>query len=460
MRPSPACPTLALLGTLLAASAAHAVSEAACLWLLITPSARSAGLGGTVSPLSDDPTDSWFAPGLGAARPLPESRWIEVDVSGYPEPVDWLPLFHDDIGLENWNLGLRLDLDRARRRLGDHEALRWPLTLELRLMGIGIDEGAQTTTDEDGNVLGVIHSRETSRSLRLGLGTHGERWSLAAGLGYDFIRSDLGSGLVGNQLVGVGKASSLDLGLNGRFALLHEESNGLLTDWSVGLQFSRLFVGGRISYVDENKADPLPRHDRIGFGTRLAFGLPAKSALRELPLLELHAAMEHSASLVRKYVESSQPMMIADDQGNQATAYWDLYGDLTTNPLDEYGHPNPPAIYYRYATDYRFFNGGLFRQNDDTVQSWGLELGLLSTLTVRSGHFTDDSGLIHENTQGWTLSSRGPLELAARYLTGKVGRLAATASEHVEFQWSWAKTESDSPRSGTEYSEVRVTLGF
>lgn len=449
----------ALLGALLTAPAAQAVSEAACLWLLITPSARSAGLGGAVSPLSDDPTDGWFAPGLGAARPLAGDRWIEFDFSGYPDRVGWLPAFGlRGVGLENWNLGVRLDLNRMRQRRGLAPLAR-PLVLEVRLLDIQLDEGYQTYTNEAGSVLGVIHSVERSRSLRLGLGTHGERWSLAAGLGHDDILSDLASGLVGSQVVGAGEASGWDFGLNGRYALVHEERDGLVTDWTAGLQLSRLFVGDGISYSERGEADPLPRHDRLGLATRLLFSLPAAGDRPELPLLDLHLAFERSASLVDKHLVSRVQMTLVEN-GQELPAYWTSNGELTTDPTDEFGNPTAPAWHTTYGTDYRFANGDLLAGSVDAPTSFGWELGLLSTLTWRQGHYANDAGSIHEDTQGWTISSRGPLELAARHLPGALGLGAALAARHLEFQWSRARLDSDSPRDGTEYREYRVTLGF
>ncbi len=114
----------------------------------------------------------------------------------------------------------------------------------------------------------------------------------------------------------------------------------MLFRWTLGLQFSRLFIGGKMG-----GSDPMPRHDRLGLATSFNIALPATSRLPELPLLELHLAHERSVGLVDVYQFS--PWLINGEEDFTENGWPDNPDD----PVDDY-----PG----YEKDYFLFNERLF----------------------------------------------------------------------------------------------------
>lgn len=447
MRPMPACSTLALLCALLAAPAALArFSDCKPRLLLENPSTIAVGLGGTVSPLADDPQAAWLAPGLGAARPM-GGRLVEFSCAAYPGAGTLYPGFGADFEFDNWSYGVRLALDRILAL----DPSRRPLVLDLQYARHWLNTSYESHEPEIPPL-----SFDFNHSLRASLGTTAERWSLALGLGID--RSDMEEGLVGR--VDSSHAWHGSFGVNSRWRALNIEVDPglpLRVDWNWGLQLSRLFVGQELNFDQ-----PLPRQDRLALANRLRVSLPASDDRPALPLIELHAAHERSACLAYRKQTGATPAFYTDGDGNRVALYFDANGDITERANDSEGNPNDPYMYRTYETTYRLVNGELLRDADDTRRSWGLELGLLGTLTVRKGQHSHPAfGGLHTGSHGWTLSSAGLLELAARTLPGRAGQAAGFLADHASFQYSFASLSAPGTAlAGSELREYRVTLGF
>lgn len=439
---------------------AHAVSEAACIWLKISPSTRATGMGNTFSPLSDDPFNAWFAPGSEVLRPE-GSPWLDLGLTGYPGGISWLPGFNlDGISLDNQALSLRLDPQQAQGQ-GAPSAftLLQPWQLSLSYLHIQLEEGSQTVTDESGNILGIVSPVEQAHALRLGLGRRHERWALGLGLGLDHVVSDLASGIrVGETAVDVGRSTSVDVGVNLQAKPLPRQwlnpadhAEGYL-DWSLGLQYSKLFLGSHISYADDAPADPLPFHDRLALASRWRLALPPAGGLPELPVLEAHVALERSVDLV----SSRRNWQVVGIRDNQPGGHWDDPDD----PEDDISWDK-----HYYAFDERLLAGS----SERVERSSGWELGLLGTFFLRQGNYLAQAGHVSEQTRGWGVRSAGLVNWMLRSWPGLSERPVRRILQRLDIQYDRAsisaRTLSDigdwtSPLDHTKYQELSLRWNF
>ncbi len=350
---------------------AHAVSEAAVIWLLISPGSRPAGMGEAFVALADDASATWWNP---AGLAFSEGRDVRIMHS------DWLPAFNlDDIFF-------------------DFAAASWRVESLGGTVGasvIYLNEGDQTHTNEAGDVLGVITSKEYALGLSYGTNLNPE---LALGLTGKLIVSDLASGVeVGQQEAGTGISFAVDLGMLWRTRVP-------MTDMPLNLGFNVANIGPEISYADEAQADPLP--------TNLKLGTALQAYADEHN--EVNLVLDVNKQLVHKELSSRTPKTDA----NNAPLYWDNAGELTTEPFDDDGNPNQVAYETEYTTDPVFkamFSSwapdGLQKELQSYVYNVGAEYwykgeagGLGKTaFGLRGGYLNDMSGSIKSYTLGMSL---------------------------------------------------------
>lgn len=211
---------------------AFAVSEAACLFLQISPGARAAGMGEAFVGLADDAYAVYYNPaGLGFLRGQ------EVTLMH----ANWLPQFGND---------LFIDFAAYRRHFEG-----------IGTFGINVtylNLGTQTQTGESGpEALGEFSSYEFAAT-----GTYGTQLTenLAVGVGLRYIYSSLSPfGAVEEK--GDGRASAFSFDLAALYKVPYV--NGL----SLGANLSNM--GPKITYIDAAQADPLPTNLRVGLAYRL-----------------------------------------------------------------------------------------------------------------------------------------------------------------------------------------------
>ncbi len=212
------------------ASSAFAQSEAAVLFLLISPGARAAGMGEAFAAVADDATAVFWNP---AGLAFQQGRQISLMHS------NWLPQFGSD---------LYFDFLAYRQSVEGLGTIGGNITF--------LNLGEQTITGEGGpEPLGTFNSFEFALTLSYGTLLAD---NLGLGVNLRYIRSNLSSVGAGAEK-GNGKANgyAVDLGV------LYKPYRRL----AVGANLSNM--GPKITYIDAAQADPLPTNLKLGFAFRL-----------------------------------------------------------------------------------------------------------------------------------------------------------------------------------------------
>jgi len=231
-------------------ASATTVSQAAVLFLRISPSTVANGMGQTYSPLSfSDSFQNYFFPGSSIEHGVSLTNGFKVD---------WLPSWgFDDLyyDMEAYQVGLPMNCPGVNS-----------LLFSFSFYSILFDMGAQPWTDENGNTMGTIESWDRARALRFGISWR-EQWqrnwlnqtTLNAGWGLDFVYSNLATGVqVGSQVAHAGQATCWDWGLSATSRILQSSDGNVSLD--LGMQVAENFISNQdIYYVDVAHADPLPR---------------------------------------------------------------------------------------------------------------------------------------------------------------------------------------------------------
>jgi len=353
---------------------AFAVSEAAVLWLLISPGSRPAGMGEAFVAVADDATATWWNPaGLGFSRGK-DFRFMHSD---------WLPAFKlDDIFFDFL--------------AGSYYVPELGGTVGASI--IYMNEGDQTHTDENGNVLGVITSREYAIGLSYGQQLNPD---FGVGFGAKLIVSDLADGQVGNQDIGTGISFGVDVGALYKTRLPFTE-----IPMNLGASISN--IGPEISYVDEKQADPLPTNLKLG----TALNLYADQHN------ELNFVLDINKQLVRKSQTGQVRATLTDDDGVEHPAFLNEEGRLTIDESAPDGTPYEEAYWGIYDADpvYKamftsWFPDGLDDELRNYVYNLGAEYWYRSesgglgqaAFGLRAGYLNDIAGSIKSYTTGLSI---------------------------------------------------------
>jgi len=213
-------------------SQVYAVSEAAVLFLMISPGARASGMGEAFVALADDATAVFWNP---AGLAFQEGRELTL------MHANWLPQFGSDLFYE----------------FGAYrQSFEGIGTVGLNITYLNL--GKQIITGEDSpEPLGEFSSYEFAVS-----GTYGtklaENW--AVGLGLRYIRSALSSVGAGAEK-GDGKANAFSFDVSTLYKV------PFMTRLSFGMNLSNM--GPKITYIDAAQADPLPTNLKIGLAYRI-----------------------------------------------------------------------------------------------------------------------------------------------------------------------------------------------
>ncbi len=251
---------------LLAYSQANAaVSDAAALFLRISPGARYGGMGETGVALADDASATWWNPaGLG----FQNQRQITM------MHANWLPQFH----------------------LPDlyYDFISYVHTVpEMGTFGghlIFLNLGSSVRTDETGQEQGTFSTYEGAVGASYGTQLN---QTTALGISARFIYSHLSDRGAGQERgSGIATGVGVDLGVMHKFKIIK------------GLQFGANVsnMGPKISYIDVAQADPIPTNLKIG----LAYNL-VESEFNKLTFVG-----DVDKELVRKYDDgTSDPFYVA-----------------------------------------------------------------------------------------------------------------------------------------------------
>jgi len=211
-------------------------SRAAVLFLLISPGARSAGMGESFVAVADDATAVFWNP-----AGLAFQRGREVTFMH----ANWLP------GLLGASSDMYYEFLAYRQYF---ESLSGTLGANVTFLNLG----EMNRTDETGpEVIDTFTSWDLAVSLSYATQVTED---LGLGVGMRYIRSNLAPEGTGEEKgSGIGTAFAVDLSLLYKF--------GFIDGLNFGLNLSN--IGPKITYVDASQADPLPTNLRIGFAYKL-----------------------------------------------------------------------------------------------------------------------------------------------------------------------------------------------
>lgn len=215
------------------AGQSFAVSEAAVLFLMISPGARASGMGEAFVAIADDATAIYWNP---AGLAWQYGREVTI------MHANWLPQFAGDMYYDF--IAYRQDIEGVGTIGGNITFLNM---------------GKQTITGEDSpEPLGEFSSYDIAFAASYGT-TVTENFGVGINLRY--IRSNLApQGQGAERGSGKGNAFAFDVGLLYKFPFLSKR----LT-W--GMNISNM--GPKISYIDVAQADPLPTNLKTGFAYKL-----------------------------------------------------------------------------------------------------------------------------------------------------------------------------------------------
>ncbi len=212
-----------------------AQGEAAVTYLLLAPDSRSAALGESGTGLADNSAAIFWNPSGIAFQ-----SGTEIGLTH----ANWLPQF-----------GLDLSYDYLTFRTYI-ESIDGSITASLTYMNYG---EFQRTGSGGPEVIGTFRSFDLAATV--GYATKlGEDW----GLGFNFrlIHSNLSDQPTENE-VGSGVATTVSFDVGGMW----RPKDFLNGNFSAGINLSN--VGPKISYIDQDQADPLPTNLRFGLAYRI-----------------------------------------------------------------------------------------------------------------------------------------------------------------------------------------------
>ncbi|MCD6176451.1 MAG: PorV/PorQ family protein [Candidatus Cloacimonetes bacterium] len=259
---------LTLILIMLIPIAANAISEAAVIFLLIEPSARTGGMGQAYVAQTDDAFAGYWNPG---AMAFNRKKQFASMFSNW-----WGQIFSD---MYYFHLA-------GNNYIEDLGNVGFAATY--------MTYGKQDHLDEDNNLLSTFESYDLSVAA-----TYGYQVSQKTGIGiaFKFIVSDLAPEGTGSSEIGVkgrGMSYAFDLGLKQKGVdfgqILVSPYNGVLSlyngiaslggftkanlsDYSILVEkldfgFNFQNIGPNITYINESQSDPLPMNLRMGFSFR------------------------------------------------------------------------------------------------------------------------------------------------------------------------------------------------
>lgn len=408
-----------LILSLMSAAWAQGPGSAGALFLLIQPSLRANGMGGTsVSSVEND--------ALGIAfNPARLGIWANENffmAEFYPAKSEWLAGL--DIFYDAKTFVAGYDLKRFDHRI--------PVSLGVGYTRVNLDFGEIAVTGpNDPTPIAVLHIIERAKLWTVGLGF--DYW-IKAGCGWSFksIESDLGPAIIDDLVYPTStNIKAHDFGvvlyapgeeiiarLTGKTLELRP---GVRPVFGLGLGYSKSNIGSTISYIDIAQPDPLPRTARVGLS--LNAGLASTRHGRPWRLVSLEHQYETEQLLVRR-------------TDRQSVSYASFLGDIN------------------------FFKNVILRQeNSKIISKTGWELGANEFVFLRYGHYKDPLGRVDYKTFGASISSYGLLNVIFQS-TPRSPTWMRWLTEHLDVRYDYSSYDFKEgyPLSDTDFHGMRIRL--
>ncbi len=257
-----------MIGTmsLVMTSRSDAQSEAALLFLRISPHARANGMGGAFVALSDQESPYYNPAGLGLFVQRQNGSF-----TFFPKAFHWLPGFTNDCELEHWAVNLGSGI------LGSGYGL--PFSLGLGYYRTKLDFGHLARTDREGEVIESYNSYDRADNIVLSLGLDSH---VAAGIGLTY--KYLYSRLLPPSLGRAGSTYAFDFGALLKVPLADllwpafQSGSDVLFDVSPSFGICWSNLGPGIAYPGISTIfscrDPLPK--TFSYGAALETGISLK----------------------------------------------------------------------------------------------------------------------------------------------------------------------------------------
>lgn len=390
---------------------AFAVSEAAVLFLLISPSPQANGMGQSYGAASA------ASPMAAIMNPAALGFFAQKNFIGqeyYPEAIVWLPFLTDDLTYDAQTTAFGINL---------RQFSRIPVSIGIARSKVALDLGTVYQTSESSpEPQGSFSSYENCEGTTLALAAD---YYIRASFGITWKHIDshlapFGAGIEPSD----GRASidAKDWGLMLQLPLIEiGRASGLLAREPVspfnfwidpGFYYSKTNIGGKISYIEAAQADPIPRSLSIGLN------LQAGVRYRGLTLAGFSWSREVDDMLIERY-------------------------------------PDGTSRYLSGAPDLRFYdNVVLGKANPGTIRRRGHEFNFGDIYFLRSGTYEDIEGKTSAGTSGYGINFLQPLRIAAVFLDldrtwwGRILSRISFEKHHAESemddQYPFAITEYDS----------------
>ncbi len=375
---------------------AWAVSEAAVLSLLLSPSPQANGMGNSYGTLwPDDPTSVVYNP---AAAGLYAQK-SNAGYSFYPDKTYFMPEHGGDLWLRNRALNLGFNLQTVSKI---------PVSIGLGYQTAKLNFGEQMSFDDHGNIIGPVNTYEKYSTLAFSAAAE---YFLRASFGYSIkdIDSKLAPAFGGSETRAQPTAHDWGFIVQAPvFDILKKMDNpvtihpNILPFFAPGFYYSKRNIGDSVKYIEEASPDPLPREAYIGINLETGFRYQKHGA--QFDVLHFRCSREMEDMLVSR-----------DNEGN-----WQYLSGLH---------------------DVKFWDNVILgKGNGLAIKHQGYQIGLADVAFFRRGFYEDIEGKMVYNTRGYGVNFTQPLRILAMLLNYKNDNqlLNILLSLDVEYQESTA----------------------
>lgn len=400
----------------------YAVSEAAVLFLLISPSPQANGMGETYGNIaSTDPMAS-------INNPAYLGYYSQKHNFGFSySKTDWLPGLVDDMDYSCYSLNFGYSLKNI------------PISFGLGYYRIFLDSGEQVWTGESGEPLSTFNSWDKANILSVSI-LLDYYIRASVGFSYKFIESVLAPDWIDvAEEKGNGKASANahDFGIAIQVPLFEIISKVTGSSFYIfpkvkpylesGFSYSVNNIGDKIIYGDASQSDPLPRS--VYTGININTGLKLSLNKNIFNIISFKSAREANDLLLERYM---------DTEGINQTRYFSGFNDI--NFID---------------------NIILGKANSDIITNKGWELSIGDIFFIREGYYEDIEGRVIFDTNGFGINFVQPIRL----LLGLTNQIIKNEflnkvvyNIDIEYNHSEYDCEFGHPLSDTNFDGVTLKL--
>jgi len=400
-----------ILLLILLANSVFAVSEAAVLSLLISPSPQANAMGQTYGNIAGkDPIATQFNPaslGLWAQNHYFATSYLSPD-------VQWLPGYGDNLTYYSRSTALGVNLKNST-------GLPISYGLSFNYSKFGLDMSSLEASS-------ILHSNYL-------FGDQVQSTSMALAVDY-FVNASVGYTLktITSRLASVYNAeiNAYDVGVIVKAPLckLADQCHLLPLKklrpfrpyFNPGLYYSLANVGDKISYTNSAYGDPLPR--TVSLGVNLETGIQYKINHQYLDLVSFNWAHETDDLLIKV-------------------------------------NRDKPSEYVNGFHDIKIWDNLLLGQaNDEIISKKGWQVEFANFYSYRMGKFEDPDGRVFLETQGYKINFLQPLKLLLICKSDRNFSLINTLLMNINFEYHYSryKTTTGHPLKDTKFNGYVISL--